>query len=223
LASGRDADIFEFGPKLVLRRSRHGRSSVIEAQTMEYLQAHGYPVPAVEEVSRDGTDLIMERINGPSMLDYLGRRPWTVRQQGRLLGELHARLHQIPPPPFLGPAPVGSGERFVHLDLHPLNVMIGERGPVVIDWTNAARGDEYVDVALAQVLISSAAVPANALEKRLLGLGRSLLLGAFLSRFDRARVNAILEPVVEYKVKDPNMSAGEVARMWQMVEKARGG
>lgn len=69
VASGRDSDIFEHGPGLVLRRSRNGRSMAAEAQTMDYLRAHGYPIPAVAEVSSDGTELVMARINGRSMLE----------------------------------------------------------------------------------------------------------------------------------------------------------
>ena len=54
LAAGRDADIFEYGSGLVLRRSREGRSMAREAQVMEYVRSQGFPVPAVEEVSDDG-------------------------------------------------------------------------------------------------------------------------------------------------------------------------
>jgi hypothetical protein len=36
LASGRDGDIFEFAPGLVLRRTRSGRSIAHEARTMRY-------------------------------------------------------------------------------------------------------------------------------------------------------------------------------------------
>ena len=110
LASGRDADIFEYGPDLVLRRSRNGRSVAREARVMAYLATQGYPVPAVHHVSDDETDLVMERINGPTMVDYLSKRPWAIRRQGRVLGELHRRLHAIPPPDFLGPAAFGEGE-----------------------------------------------------------------------------------------------------------------
>jgi tRNA A-37 threonylcarbamoyl transferase component Bud32 len=53
-------------PGLVLRRSRHGRSMAGEARIMEYVRQHGYPVPAVEQVSDDGTELVMQRIDGPS-------------------------------------------------------------------------------------------------------------------------------------------------------------
>src|SRR5579863_7548314 len=101
LAAGRDSDIFECGSGLVLRRSREGKSMTTEARTMEYARQHGYPVPAVHEVSDDGTELVMERIEGTSMVAVLGRRPWTIRHQGAVLAELHARLHEIPAPDWV--------------------------------------------------------------------------------------------------------------------------
>ena len=64
LASGRDSDIFEYGAGLVLRRSRAGHSMESEARMMEYARGHGFPVPAVQELSDDGADLVMERIDG---------------------------------------------------------------------------------------------------------------------------------------------------------------
>jgi aminoglycoside phosphotransferase (APT) family kinase protein len=220
LASGRDSDIFEYGPGLVLRRSREGRSMAGEAQTMEYARQHGYPVPAVDELGDDATSLVMERIDGPSMVAALGRRPWTVRRQGAVLADLHRRLHEIPGPDFLSPAPIGRGDRLVHLDLHPLNVMIGAHGPVVIDWSNAANGDPAVDVGLAWVLMAAGEVPDAGLKGAVLGFGRSMLVNSFLAPFDRAEVGRHLRAVVEWKVKDPHMSPAEQRVMWQVVARA---
>jgi aminoglycoside phosphotransferase (APT) family kinase protein len=219
LASGRDADIFDYGPKLVLRRSRTGKPAFHEAQVMEYLKSNGYPVPAVEEVNRDGTDLIMERINGPSMVGYLSGRPWKVRQQGKVLAALHLRLHEIPAPPFLPPAPIGEGDQFVHMDLHPLNVMVADHGPVVIDWTNAARGEAAIDVAIARVLISVGEVPTKVLDRVMIAGGRALLVSAFTKPFDCDRIDSVLRQVVQWKIQDPHMSASEVRSMWRVVEK----
>lgn len=70
----------------------------IEAQTMDYLHAHSYPIPAIAEVSSDGTELVMERINGRSMLADLSRRPWTINMHSGVLADLHRRLHEIPAP-----------------------------------------------------------------------------------------------------------------------------
>jgi len=73
LAAGRDADIFDYGPSLVLRRSRAGRSMNREAQIMEHVRSQGFPVPAVEEVSEDGLNMVMERSRRPWHLNMLPR------------------------------------------------------------------------------------------------------------------------------------------------------
>ncbi|MFI1467891.1 phosphotransferase family protein [Streptomyces wuyuanensis] len=59
----------------------------------------------------------------------------------------------------------------LHLDLHPGNVILTQRGPVVIDWCNAGAGDPAADVAMTMVTVGSADVPGLAAR-----LGRGLLL-----------------------------------------------
>lgn len=123
LASGRDADIFEYGPGTVLRRARSGRSLAREAEAMAHAHRHGYPVPEVVELSDDETELVLERVDGPSLLAQAARRPWTLARHGRLLADLLVRLGELPPPPGAPVSPLGDGPSFVHLDLHPLNVL----------------------------------------------------------------------------------------------------
>lgn len=220
LAAGREADIFEYGPGLVLRRSREGYSMAHQATTMTYLRDRGYPVPAIEEVSDDGSEMVMERIEGLSMVDAISKAPWTVRRQARTLADLHAQLHEIPAPDFLPPAPVGSGDRIIHMDLHPLNVLVSPKGPVVIDWANACRGEPVVDVGVAWVLMAAGQIPGNSVMATLLGWGRALLVNGFVNRFDRAEVSRRLREVVTWKVTDAHMSEAEVAGMWKLVEQA---
>ena len=220
LASGRDADIFEYGPASVLRRSRAGRSMAFEAQTMDYLSRHDYPVPAIEELSDDGCDLVMRRIDGRSMVEELGRAPWTVHRQADTLAELHQRLHAIPAPDFLPPSPVGPGTSILHLDLHPLNVLISNGGPVVIDWTSACAGNADADAALAWLLMSAGEIPGGRLRSRLLGLGRALLTNRFFAHFDREALIGQLHAVVTWKATDTNLSAEEVASLWRAVRHA---
>jgi aminoglycoside phosphotransferase (APT) family kinase protein len=191
-----------------------------EARTMAFLHEQGYPVPVVDELSDDGSELVMERIEGKSMVDAIAAAPWSVRRQGRTLAELHSRLHDIAAPDFLPPGPVGVGERVVHMDLHPLNVMLGPKGPVVIDWTNAAASDPLVDVGLAWVLMAAGQIPGNPMMAKLLGWGRALLVNGFVTHFDRTEVTRRLRAVVEWKVRDPHMSEAEVAGMWKLVEEA---
>ncbi|MHB8464989.1 MAG: phosphotransferase [Acidimicrobiales bacterium] len=217
IASGRDADIFDYGPGLVLRRSRHPRSIAAEARIMEYVRAQGYPVPAIEEVSSDGLSIVMERIDGIPMVDVLGKRPWTLRRNADVLADLHLRLHRIEGPDWLPVAPGAAGDRLVHFDLHPLNVMVGHDGPIVIDWANARRGHPASDVALTWVLNMSGRIEAGAVMAVLMRLGRTAFANRFMSHFDRTEVSDHLAAIVEWKAQDANMSAVEVDAMRALV------
>ena len=221
LASGRDSEIFEYGPGLVLRRSRSRRSMEKEAAIMRYVSERGYPVPWVGELSADGSELVMERIAGRTMLEELQKRPWTYRRQAATLASLHRRLHELPAPDWVTAIP-GDGACLVHLDLHPLNVILAPRGPVVIDWTNAARGSAATDVALTWVLMAAAEIPSPRWRIALDGVMRASFVRAFLRHFDRASVRAALPAVVEWKSQDRNIRPTEVAAMRRLLHEETG-
>jgi aminoglycoside phosphotransferase (APT) family kinase protein len=218
IASGRDSDIYEYGPGLVLRRARNGRSLEVEARTMDYVRNRGYPVPFVDQIVEDGTALVMERIAGPSMVRAISSRPWRMGTLARVLAGLHWRLHEIDAPDWLKPAPGPPGTALLHLDLHPLNVMVGERGPVVIDWPNAARGDPAADVALTWVVLEAGAIPGPAPVAAVLGRFRSLFVRSFVAQFDREAICRQVPAMVDYKVQDPNMSAAECQVMRRLAQ-----
>ncbi len=188
-----------------------------EGRTMAYLHQLGYPVPAIDEVSEDGLDLVMERVDGPSMVQAIGSAPWRVRRYGHILADLHTHLHNVPPPDFLASTPGLTGNSVVHLDLHPLNVIIGKKGPVVIDWSNASLGDPDTDVGLAWVLMAAGEIPGGRVTSTMLGWGRSLLVDSFLTSFDRQQVASKLRRIVAVKALDPHMSPKETDRMWSVV------
>jgi tRNA A-37 threonylcarbamoyl transferase component Bud32 len=218
LASGRDSDIFEYEPGLVLRRSREGRSMEYEARVMEYVRAEGYPVPAVDEISDDGTDLVMERIDGYSMVEAMNKRPWTIPRQGAALATLHHQLHAIAAPEWMQPSIAGAaGAQVIHLDLHPLNVMISGRGPIVIDWPNGRRGAAETDVAVTWVLSAAGQVATSRLIGAVLGRARGVFLRNFLKGFDLEAVKPHMRAVVEWKCGDPHMSQVERDAMWAVV------
>lgn len=217
IASGRDADIYEAGPGLVVRRSRNGRSLGHEAEVMDYVRSQGFPVPAVDDISGDGTELVMERLHRVSMLEGLVWRPWMLRGTGAQLADLHQRLHRIAAPEWMPAAPSGTGERVVHLDLHPLNVMMTARGPFVIDWANSARGDPHVDVALTWLLLAAGAVSGSRVAAWFVTRGRSALLRGFLDGCDRVAAAGHLHEVAAWKSRDSNISSGERAAMDRVV------
>src|SRR5262245_24607431 len=101
LAQGRDADIVEYGPGRVLRRSRKERSIEAEARIMQYVAEHGYPVPAIYDVLDDGKAIVMERVDGPLMLDAALKPPWRLPGALTTLADLHDQLAAISPPPWL--------------------------------------------------------------------------------------------------------------------------
>jgi tRNA A-37 threonylcarbamoyl transferase component Bud32 len=222
LASGRDTDIYEYGPDKVLRRARDGRSLEPEARIMQFVHEHGFPCPQVYDVGNHGGDLVMDRVDGPTMGQQLMKRPWTLRRYGRLLAQLHQRLHRIDAPEWLPQSP-DNGSSLIHLDLHPLNVIMSPSGPIVIDWTNAARGEEPTDVADTWLLVACADPGAGFFATEVVLRFRTLFVDAFLASFDRAQVVARLRPLVEHRANDRNMKPEEVAAMWRLVEREERG
>ncbi len=212
LASGRDSDIFEFGAGKVLRRARDGRSLESEAAVMDYARSHGYPVPAVHELLSGGTEMVLDRVMGPHLLEVVARQPWRLARMGGVLAALHTQLHEIPAPPGLRQSPDG-GDRLLHLDLHPLNVLISPNGPMVIDWPNAARGHPATDVADTWLVLSAAELPDRSMRSRLIGRARSLFIRAFLHHFDRDEVQAYLAGALERRAADRNHSEAERVAM----------
>ncbi|MGA8112068.1 MAG: phosphotransferase, partial [Actinocatenispora sp.] len=79
-------------------------------------------------------------------------------RRGAACGRLHAALARVPapaavPPVWSAPArqPTGdgqsTGDRLLHGDLHPFNVLVDDGDEVtgVLDWANAAAGDPLLD------------------------------------------------------------------------------
>src|SRR6478736_1074140 len=95
LASGRDGDIYEFGPGLVLRRAKSGRVIEREAKIIAYAREHGYPVPQIHDVLSGGTEIVMDRIEGPMMADEMLRQPWKMPRYCNELADLHDPLPVI--------------------------------------------------------------------------------------------------------------------------------
>lgn len=210
LAEGRDSEIFEHGPGLVLRRARDGRSLAGEAEVMRYARSRGFPTPEVHDAGEGW--LVMERLVGPTMVEAALRRPWDLGRYGAMLASLHSQLHAIVAPPDLPHAAL-PGDRLLHRDLHPLNIILTDQGPMVIDWANAARGDPAYDVADTWVVFAIAEAPGTRLDRLLVGVGRRVLLRSFLARVDvRAAVRAI-PAAVENRARDRNMTEVEQIRM----------
>lgn len=100
MASGREAEIYEWGDGRVLRLAREtSLADRIDAELMIIKSAAqaGAPVPEVYErlIVSGRPGLIMERLSTESRLDYLKRRPLAAPVVGGALGVVHAKLHAI--------------------------------------------------------------------------------------------------------------------------------
>jgi len=217
LGAGRTCDVYDVGKGRVLRRYRVPLGVEAEAAIMRYLDQAGYPVPKVYDAN--GPDLIMERLDGRDMLAELGRKPWLVRSYGRLLAHLHSRLHEIQAPPGLGQA-FEPGDRMLHLDLHPANVMLTSRGPVVIDWSGVRAGAPGADVAMAYVIMASSDVDLIPVALRpVVGRLRASFLRQFLAE-TRDDHKPYLASAAAARMRDPNVRPSEVDRLRRMAEQA---
>lgn len=174
---------------------------------MRHLADAGYPVPRVHHAR--GRDLVMDLVTGPTMLEDLDRRPWRIDGHVRTLARLQERLAEVEPPPQ--PATderIPPGNSILHLDLHPMNVILGPRGPVVIDWTNARCGHADFDAAMTYVL-AAAFEPSGWKET----LGLRVMLRLFLRHRGAAAVDRWWSEAVEYRLADPGITPGEAVAL----------
>jgi aminoglycoside phosphotransferase (APT) family kinase protein len=214
IGRGRAADVFDLGGGRVLRRYRNAMSGSVEAEAlaMQHLRAHGAPVPQV--FSAEGTDMVMERLDGPTMLDALKSKPWRAAAIGRELSAVHGRIHRVP----AGDLPLrrfSEGDAILHFDLHPDNVILTATGPVVIDWSNVTLGDPLADVMNTWMLMTTSSpddVPR--VLRPVLGRVRRALVDGFIegTRFDDT-TRRWLQRVCELRLVDPNTRDDERARV----------
>ena len=177
-----------------------------EANLARIAHAAGLPTPAVGELFKinDRVGLAMERVRGASMLQAIKGQPWKTRVYARMLAELHVEMHTRsvtempsqrerliskirhakPLPEELRPLLLDAldrlpdGNKLCHGDFHPDNIMLTEKGPVIIDWIDASVGSPAADVARSVILMSGGALPP--------GSALSWLLQAFRGMYHRA-------------------------------------
>jgi aminoglycoside phosphotransferase (APT) family kinase protein len=202
IGSGRDADVYALDDSWVLRRNRDGRSQRREAAVMAHLYAHGYPVPRIHPARDDRADLIMQRVDGPTLLDTALAGEIEVAEVGAVLADLLNRLHAVPP------REAGdAGTVILHLDLHPLNVIRAPDGPVVIDWSNTREGAPAQDWAMSALILAQAALDGSDLSHP-----ADAVLSALLSHRPATVVfdDATLARVHADRAADPHLHPGDL-------------
>ncbi|MYU08458.1 phosphotransferase [Streptomyces sp. SID8366] len=210
LGSGRTADVYVLKAGWVLRRDREGRGdAAAEAAVMTYVRRHGYPAPRVRPTG-SRTELVLERLSGPTLLAALVAGRVGPAEAGALLAGLLRRLHALP-----GRDPADPGARVLHLDLHPDNVMLTPDGPRVIDWSDAEDGGPGLDWGMSAVILGQVAVGCTAPAKPARASLVALLAGP--SPLGREAVAEALRR----RAANPTMSAEETESLGEAGELVR--
>jgi streptomycin 6-kinase len=203
----------------LFRDARSSASLDNERRGMIAARAVVPSVPAIlgETVIDGRHGLIMERVDGPDLLTLLAGKPWQVWKIGLICGDQHARLHAAAAPPELmsardsiglhaaavlphlpqhiaaaasrAVADMPDGGALLHGDFHPGNILLSSRGPVVIDWPNATRGDPHADVARTLLLLGGGALPPGTPLVVRVGarVARRIVRAAYLRAYRRVR------------------------------------
>ncbi|MFB6640728.1 phosphotransferase [Streptomyces chartreusis] len=151
LGAGRTADVYEIDEAWVLRRDREGWGDALaEGAVMAHVREHGYPAPGIRLADSSRTDLVMQRLAGPTMLGALSGGTMGADEAGGILARLLRQLHEVPAR--------RPGSSILHLDLHPDNVILTPDGPYVIDWNNTEEGDPGLDWGTSAVILAQVAV-----------------------------------------------------------------
>ena len=204
--------------------------AAIEAEITAAVHRNGLPTPAVRgvEVVEGRESAVFERIDGQSMWEQVRNGERDVPSAAVELAEIQLAIHRAHAPSSLLEvrdrvgakinaasvllaterdeaqrilACLPRGSSLCHGDLHPGNVLMSGRGPIVIDWYDAAAGSPIADFVRSSLLIRPSVGGTGVLH-----LPESS--NAVLRRFHASYVTRMLDDL------DVDL---EVARSWEAV------
>jgi len=153
-----------------------------EMKIARAVHSSGVKAPAVGDlVQVEGrSGLIYERVQGETMLKLFQTKPWKLFVYAKILAQLHAQMHErnfdadvltqqqrlrhkIDQAKALTASQKDSllnalnsmpeGNCICHGDFHPDNIMISGNDAIVIDWSDASRGNPLADVARTSIIL----------------------------------------------------------------------
>ena len=215
VGTGRTALVVDDGPGRVLKRFRDGFTADDEWMRTSAVAAAGL-VAMARPIGRVDEGIVFECIEGASMLDALSRRPWELFRHARALATLEAQVHNVRAHGVRATGlpstrdqlssairaagldevttlralsaldALPDGDRLAHGDLHPGNVLLSERGPVLIDWADATRGEPLADAARTWLLLTVSAIPEGAPLRWLVVRARARFAAAWRTAYTAA-------------------------------------
>ena len=216
IGRGYVAEVFAYGEgraiKLFLEEDSE-EDAQLEAQVTNAALECGIVVPRVWEVVNvgDRVGIVMERIEGESMLKWGTAFPWRIYTGAKMMARMHADMHsrssdempdlrdklrsgvenvehvsdEVKSLALERLAGLPDGNSICHGDFHPDNVMMSKAGPVTIDWSDGARGHPSGDVARTVVLVESGVPLVGAVRMAVVGAARKIFLSIYLKEYFR--------------------------------------
>ncbi len=190
IGEGLSADVHAWAPGQVVKLFKAGTPRRVpwwEARMTRAVFSAGAPAPEVlGEVSIDGrSGIVLQRLDGPTLLQLSRSGAMTPAQTGATLAALCHAVHRTPPPRDVLPlraymdhslrlhggalpahfAPgilalierLSPDDALSHGDTHPANVIMTAQGPRLIDWISAARGPAALDLGSSHIVLSEMA------------------------------------------------------------------
>lgn len=156
--------------------------AAVEAEITAAVHAQGLPTPEVRGLEQVGgrDSVVFERIDGPSLWQQIRDGSGDVSALAVRLAEIQLSIHAETAPASLLALgdrvcqkidsvesltvserrdagrivrELPGGSVLCHGDLHPGNILMSDRGPVVIDWFDAAVGSQLADIVRSSLLI----------------------------------------------------------------------
>ncbi len=188
-----------------------------EATLTAAVHERGLPTPAVRGLVDIGgrAGVVFERIDGISMWTEMLQSPSAADRLARSLGGLYSELRAETAPAALPSliqrvgsksddaealtaseraelrqcaSALGEGPNLCHGDLHPGNVLMSNRGPIIIDWYDAAAGPPLADLVRTSLLVRPPSNPRR-LPPHLPGATSGLLTTIHQRFLEAATVN----------------------------------
>jgi len=214
IASGRTAEVFHWKENEVIKLFHEWVSSETvenEARISRAVYDASLPVPYAGETIRiyNRTGLVYRYIDGSSMLETFGNKPWRLNHFAKKLSELHQEIHKchVPQLPSLKKcledkirtakglsdgskdavlyllSNMPEGESLCHGDFHPGNILLSSGGPIIIDWVDAACGNPMADVARTSLLALYAFLPKEMPARKIFGISRRLFHNIYMHHY----------------------------------------
>jgi len=149
--------------------------SLIRVFAELHVEMHRHSVPELPSLRESLADRIRGIIDVPNDL-----REFAERAKVAAL----AALDQLP-----------EDDKLCHGGFHPDNIIMSRRGPVIIDWSDAARGSPAADVARTRLLISIGTPVEGRISGWLVKLARKRALSIYLKLYSKS--SAILPKSID--------------------------